>query len=59
MSYCDTAAELFAIKECVSGFPAYTVPDWPAGLNTEPGALTALPGVTGLSVPQVLLGAPG
>jgi hypothetical protein len=35
------------------------VPDWPLGLNTEPGAETEAPGVTGLSGPQVFVGAPG
>lgn len=62
MSYCDTAVELPFANDGVPGFPAYTVPEVPFGLNTEPGAETEPPGVAVLPrmrLPQVLGGAPG
>jgi hypothetical protein len=45
MSYWETAVGLPFASEGVPGLPAYTVPACPLGLNTEPGALAALPGV--------------
>jgi hypothetical protein len=39
--------------------PAYTFPAWPVGLNGEPGALAAPPGVTGFAKLHVFAGAPG
>src|SRR6516225_4780601 len=61
MSYCETACVLLALAdEAVPGLPAYTVPACPLGLNTEPPALTELPGVEVAPVlPQVVPGAPG
>src|SRR5207302_11044271 len=59
-SYCETAAVLLEFaNDAVSGLPAYTFPAWPAALNGEPVAVAELPGVTGLSGPQVFAGAPG
>ena len=51
---------LFALaKDAVPGLPAYTAPAWPLALNGEPGAFAEAPGVTELSGPHVLAGAPG
>jgi hypothetical protein len=46
-------------SDAVLGFPAYTTPAWPLGLNGEPGAAAELPGITGLAGPHVFVGAPG
>jgi hypothetical protein len=43
-SYWDTELGLLEFWGC---WPAYTVPAWPLGLNADPGALAALPGVLG------------
>lgn len=58
MSYWATAAvELDFASDAVSGFPAYTVPAVPLGLNADPGAAAALPGL-GPPTVHVLVGAP-
>jgi hypothetical protein len=50
-SYCDTLAEL---REFCGCWPAYMVPAFPSGLNADPGADAALPGVFGaVGLPQV------
>src|SRR6516164_4220254 len=61
MSYCEIAFPLWECNaEAVPGLPAYTVPAWPLGLNGEPFAFTALPGVeVAPGLPQVVPGAPG
>jgi hypothetical protein len=61
MSYWDTALALPFASEGVPGLPAYTVPAWPPGLNTEPGALAELPGVelVAAELKHVVPGAPG
>jgi len=43
-SYWDTEFGLFEFWGC---WPAYTEPAWPLGLNADPGALAAFPGVLG------------
>ncbi len=59
-SYSDTAWGLFELfRDAVSGLPAYTVPEVPFGLKTEPEAFTALPGKTGMPWHVVPLKAPG
>jgi len=45
ISYWETALGLFAwASDAVPGFPAYTVPACPVGLNTEPGEDIEFPG---------------
>lgn len=58
-SYWETAAvELEFASDAVPGFPAYTVPACPLGLNGDPDAATALPGVCVPGAPHVFVGAP-
>jgi hypothetical protein len=61
MSYCETACVLPACSdEAVPGLPAYTWPACPFGLNGEPFASAALPGLEpAFELPQVVPGAPG
>jgi hypothetical protein len=61
MSHCEIECELLERKaDAVPGLPAYTVPACPFGLNGDPLALTAFPGVEpALELPQVVPGAPG
>jgi hypothetical protein len=55
-SYCETLAVL---REFCGCSPAYCVPALPSGLNADPGADAALPGVFGaLALPHEALGWP-
>jgi len=55
-SYCETLAVL---REFCGCWPAYTVPALPSGLNAEPGADAAFPGVFGaVALPQLWFGWP-
>lgn len=58
MSYCDTAFVLLEFAaDAVPGFPAYTLPACPLGLNGD-WELLEFPGVT-IYCWQVVFGAPG
>ena len=60
MSYWEIAVLLPLANDAVPGLPAYTVPEVPVGLNTEPAAELELPGVeVAPELPHVVPGAPG